>query len=31
METLLRYRGRAVTGADVRFINELRNPAMTDS
>ncbi len=23
MEPLLRYRGRAVTGADVQFINEL--------
>jgi Domain of unknown function (DUF4338) len=31
METLLRYRGRAVTGADVRFINELVAKHPTDS
>jgi Domain of unknown function (DUF4338) len=31
METLLRYRGRAVTGADVRFINELIAKHPTDS
>jgi hypothetical protein len=31
METLLRYRGRAVTGADVRFINELVAKHSADS